>query len=87
MTDNAKRIVEVGVSVGACSAVAKRLRHLEKSLVGLALDNDVIPPIDVSLFDGLTPISDVRSTAIYRKLATRELVVRALLAAAEEGLE
>ncbi|MGI9520648.1 MAG: FAD binding domain-containing protein [Hyphomicrobiaceae bacterium] len=87
VTDDAKRIVEVALSVGACSAVAKRLWDLEAHLAGLTLHEGTIPPIDMSLLDGLQPISDVRSTASGRLLAARELLVRALLAAAEEGSE
>jgi CO/xanthine dehydrogenase FAD-binding subunit len=73
---------EAAVAVGACSAVAQRLRELEVSLVGReALSIGVKPPAEQFLAP-LTPIDDVRGSADYRRAAAREIVGRALAAAA-----
>ncbi|MCC2690851.1 MAG: xanthine dehydrogenase family protein subunit [Rhizobiaceae bacterium] len=80
------RVVQAAVAVGACSAAAMRLSSLEASLIGRrpgpALD-EVIAAAD---FSGLSPIDDVRGTAEYRRDAAREIVGRAVIAAAASGL-
>jgi len=71
-------IVEAGVAVGSCSAVARRLPALEARLVGVAADADlagVLAPGDLA---PLTPIDDLRGSAAYRRDATATLVRRAL---------
>jgi CO/xanthine dehydrogenase FAD-binding subunit len=70
-------VTEAAVAVGACSAVAKRLRELEKSLVGRDVAT-LVEPLDPAHFAGLTPIDDVRGSAGYRQNAAREIVARAL---------
>lgn len=79
--DGAGRIATAAVAVGSCSAVAQRLRGLERELAGQ-------PPklieriVGSAAFDELSPIDDVRGTASYRRAAAREIVARALLQAA-----
>jgi CO/xanthine dehydrogenase FAD-binding subunit len=71
-------IVEAGVAVGSCSAVAQRLPALEARLIGVAADADlagVLVPADLA---PLTPIDDLRGSAAYRRDATATLVRRAL---------
>ena len=71
-------IVEAGVAVGSCSAVARRLPALEARLVGVIADADlagVLAPGDLA---PLTPIDDLRGSAAYRRDATATLVRRAL---------
>jgi CO/xanthine dehydrogenase FAD-binding subunit len=65
------------LAVGACSAVAKRLLELEYLLEGktTAEAGDLIN--DTYLAD-LTPITDVRATANYRKVATKILIQRSI---------
>ncbi len=67
------------VSVGACSVAARRLRDLERALIGKHLDESSIEAVLPARFDLLTPLDDVRATAEYRAEAARELVLRALL--------
>lgn len=66
------------VAVGSCSAVARRVPHLEFALTGKPLDRDfpAIPRREHLEF--LAPIDDVRASAAYRMDATLTLVRRAL---------
>ena len=77
------RIAQAAIAVGACSAVAQRLRKLEAALVGQPADAITEIVADISL-DDLAPIDDVRGSAGYRREAAREIVLRALLGAAGE---
>jgi N-methylhydantoinase B len=60
------------LAVGACSAVACRLRALEAELVGqpLAAAGDLVAP---SHFAHLAPIDDIRGSADYRRHAAHAL--------------
>lgn len=77
---------EAAVAVGACSAVARRLAGVEAALRGrsvCALRDAVL----AAPMEELSPIDDVRGTAGYRVEAAREIVARAVMAAAgtDEG--
>lgn len=74
------RVAHAAVSVGACSAVARRLHGLEARLAGLTQAGFADAVAD-DAFDELAPIDDVRGSAGYRRDAARELVLRALAAA------
>jgi len=77
------RIAQAAIAVGACSAVAQRLRKLEAALVDQPVG--AVTEIAASIsFDELAPIDDVRGSAGYRREAAREIVIRALLAATAE---
>jgi CO/xanthine dehydrogenase FAD-binding subunit len=71
------RVSEARVAVGSCSAVAQRLRALERDLVGASSRGlgDVVRPEHLA---PLSPIDDVRATAEYRMDASLRLVQRAL---------
>ncbi len=71
------------VAVGACSAVAQRLRALEAELSGRRPD-EIERIVAHTAFDELSPIDDVRGSADYRRAAVREIVARAVLAAADD---
>lgn len=77
-------IMSAAVSVGACSAVAKRLPELEKALVGQPFDDTITEIVASEHFDELAPIDDIRSPANYRNWAAEEGVRRSLLACLEE---
>jgi CO/xanthine dehydrogenase FAD-binding subunit len=70
------------VAVGACSAVAMRLPELERDLVGERADATLAGIVQPRHVAGLSPIDDVRASAAYRNHAAREIVARALAAAA-----
>ena len=72
------RIEEVAVAVGACSAVAQRLRRLETAILGRRAGEEALAAVSGWAFDELSPIDDVRATAAYRRKAAAELTRRAL---------
>ena len=77
-------ITKTGISVGACSPVARRLSELETKLIGQRLNAslaDIVTPSDLAV---LSPIADVRSSADYRTDAALTLVKRALKELADE---
>jgi CO/xanthine dehydrogenase FAD-binding subunit len=76
-------IAKARVAVGAASAVATRLRSLEAKLRGRRLDVDFLNLIGPDDLAPLSPIDDIRGTAVFRIDAARELVARALIVAAE----
>jgi len=76
--DETGRIAEAAIAVGACSAVAQRLRRLETALIGRHLGDEALAAVADWPFDELTPIDDVRASAAYRRRAAAELVRRAL---------
>jgi CO/xanthine dehydrogenase FAD-binding subunit len=79
------RIREAAICVGACSAVAQRLRRLECALVGRPAGPEAIAAVSATAFDGLSPIDDVRGTALYRRQAAIEIVRRTLITAFDKS--
>lgn len=76
--DAAGRVAEARVAVGSCSATARRLYELEKSLVGLGAKAGLESAISEMHLSTLSPIDDVRATAEYRRDASLTLVRRAV---------
>ncbi|BBD35463.1 xanthine dehydrogenase [Aminobacter sp. Y103A] len=74
------RIASAAISVGSCSAVARRLHALEAALVGHRPEV-AEAAVQAAGLDELSPIDDVRGSAGYRRSAAREIVARALLLA------
>ncbi len=77
--DNGK-IVDARVSLGSCSAVARRLPDLEAALRGHQLDANLGDLVAPDQFEDLEPIDDIRASAEYRRAAavslTRELLTQ-----------
>jgi CO/xanthine dehydrogenase FAD-binding subunit len=71
------RAAEARVAIGSCSAVAQRLTTLESALKGARL-NRMVNIVQPEHLAGLSPISDVRGTADYRRDGALELVKRML---------
>lgn len=84
--DGGGMVTEAAVAVGACSAVAKRLRELDRWLVGRDARSLAGEMPHEGYFADLAPIDDVRGSAEYRRGAAREIVARALAATAEAAL-
>lgn len=84
--DETGRIAEAAIAVGACSAVAQRLRRLETALIGRHAGDEALAAVADWPFDELSPIDDVRAGAAYRRRVAAELVRRALRQA-QKGLE
>ncbi|HEX2542371.1 MAG TPA: FAD binding domain-containing protein [Caldimonas sp.] len=76
--DAAGRIAHAGVAVGSCSAAARRLPALEARLLGATAAADLATRVDASDLAPLTPIDDLRASAVYRRDATLTLLRRAL---------
>ena len=71
-------ITAAAIAVGACSGVAKRLTAVETALTGTTVDEAKNRIADADVAAALSPIDDVRSTALYRGAAAAELVRRAV---------
>jgi len=82
--DDAGRVTDAAISVGACSVVAQRLGKLEEDLIGKPMAGlDAVPrAVHVA---HLTPIDDVRAPAAYRLEAALEGVRRAVARCVEAG--
>ncbi len=76
--DDGGRVVEARVAVGSCSATARRLKDLEKDLVGLPATVGIGQAVKAEHLKILSPIDDIRATAEYRRDASLTLVQRAL---------
>jgi CO/xanthine dehydrogenase FAD-binding subunit len=76
--DDEARVSRAGVAVGACSPVARRLPALEERLIGRRAGDGLAAALQASDLDVLSPISDVRASADYRRDAALTLVRRAL---------
>jgi len=80
--DTAHHVCEARVSVGSCSTVAHRLGELERALIGLPVASGMGALATADHLKALSPISDIRATAIYRRDAALHLMQRALDACA-----
>lgn len=78
------RIDFAAVAVGACSLVARRISTLESRLIGRTRNADLAELVRPADLGELSPISDVRGTAEYRREAALTLLRRALRALADE---
>lgn len=76
--DNAGRVAEAHVAVGSCSATARRLKDLERDLVGLPAKAGIGSAVKAEHLRILSPIDDARATADYRRDASLTLVRRTL---------
>jgi CO/xanthine dehydrogenase FAD-binding subunit len=86
-TDSGGRVTDARVAIGSCSVVARRLPDLEHALMGASVASGAASPALGSLatadhLKDLSPVSDVRATAAYRRDAALRLVQRALDACA-----
>jgi CO/xanthine dehydrogenase FAD-binding subunit len=82
-TDPAGMIGAARIAVGACSAVAQRLRQLERDLVGRRLEPGLAHLVADRHLTPLAPIDDIRGSADYRRDAALTLTRRALAQLAE----
>ena len=86
--DGTGRIGEARVAVGACSAVARRLAGVEAALRGAEASGTAVrAAVAEAALAELSPIDDVRASADYRRDAARELVVRTVMAAIDQGAQ
>lgn len=66
------------LAVGSVAPTPKRLHDVESQLIGQTLNPSTIAEARDSVVEAISPISDVRATAEYRKNVIGELLVRAL---------
>ena len=78
-------IRHAAIAVGACSAVATRLPHVEQALVGTTLAGSLVDIVTFAPMPQLAPIDDVRGSSAYRLDAAREIVARAVQAVAGQS--
>jgi CO/xanthine dehydrogenase FAD-binding subunit len=71
-------VADARVAVGSCSAVAQRLKALEQALIGAPARAGLGAIASTRHLEQLTPIDDLRGTAIYRNDAALTLISRAL---------
>ena len=79
--DQHDRLSSCGIAVGACAAVARRLPLLEAGLLTMprrALPARTEALLGAGALNGLAPISDVRGSADFRRVAAGELIRRAI---------
>ena len=74
LLDKSGRVTDMRVAVGACSSVAQRLRSLENEALGKVLSEIQLDPGHLSV---LSPIDDVRASAMYRRDAVLEQIRQA----------
>ena len=73
-------ITDVAITIGSCSAVAKRLNSLETLLIGRSINSDLVNEIYKFKFsDFISPIDDIRGTGSYRNEAAKVLVKKAFI--------
>jgi CO/xanthine dehydrogenase FAD-binding subunit len=70
------------IAVGACSAVAQRMRQAERRLIGAPAEPDLGRSIETGDLAQLAPIDDIRASADYRQDAALTLLRRAIDACA-----
>ena len=85
--DGAGKVAKAAIAVGACSVVAMRLPSLEQALCGQPISPALIALVTADLLSPLTPISDLRASADYRREAAATLVRRGLQDILEQGLQ
>ena len=74
LLDKSGRVTDMRVAVGACSSVAQRLRSLENEALGKVLSEIQLDPGHLSV---LSPIDDVRASAMYRRDVVLEQIRQA----------
>jgi CO/xanthine dehydrogenase FAD-binding subunit len=85
--DSGGWITDARVAIGSCSVVARRLPDLEHALIGASVASGAASPalgsiVTADHLKDLSPVSDVRAAAAYRRDAALRLVQRALDACA-----
>jgi CO/xanthine dehydrogenase FAD-binding subunit len=75
--DAAGRVTDAAVAVGAASEIARRMPAMESRLLGVTLDALDDVPVDIDLDRQLSPITDLRATAEYRRQMVATTIRRA----------
>jgi CO/xanthine dehydrogenase FAD-binding subunit len=73
-----RRVERARVAIGACSEIARRLPVLEAALAGQPLDEALGQMVKPEYIAALSPIDDLRASAVYRRKAALVLLRRSL---------
>jgi carbon-monoxide dehydrogenase medium subunit len=73
-----RTVVDVRLVAGSVAPTPLRLRAVEDLVRGQELDEERIAAAQAAAFREVSPIDDVRATAIYRRTVTADLVARCL---------
>jgi CO/xanthine dehydrogenase FAD-binding subunit len=73
------RVTTCRIAIGSCAKAAIRVTALEKQIIGAHRSKvlDLVMASMTEVVEAIRPIDDVRGTAVYRKSAAQELVLRA----------
>ncbi len=66
------------LAVGAVAPVPLRLKDVEKKIEGQKIDKDLLKEVERMVCEAVSPITDVRSTAEYRRTVSGVLIRRAI---------
>jgi CO/xanthine dehydrogenase FAD-binding subunit len=78
-----RAVVDVRVTAGSVAPTPIRLRAVEDLVRGRELDEEQIAAAHAAALREVSPIDDVRATALYRRTVTADLVARFLREASE----
>jgi CO/xanthine dehydrogenase FAD-binding subunit len=78
-----RAVVDVRLAAGSVAPTPLRLRGVEDLVRGQELDEERIAAAHAAAFREISPIDDVRATAIYRRTVTADLIARFLRASSE----
>jgi CO/xanthine dehydrogenase FAD-binding subunit len=73
-----RTVVDVRLAAGSVAPTPLRLRAVEDLVRGQELDEERIVAAHAAAFREVSPIGDVRATAIYRRTVASDLVARFL---------
>ena len=75
---NAGKTDDIAIAIGSCSAVAQRLTAIEQAMIGPDDDALSTPQFEAAVQSAISPITDIRADADYRRSAAVTLTRRAL---------
>jgi CO/xanthine dehydrogenase FAD-binding subunit len=75
---NGKAVKNVRIAVGAVAPMPLRVKRAEELLEGQVVNDELLNKVKDVVASAITPITDVRSTAWYRKEVTPVLVERCI---------
>lgn len=81
------KVDEIRIACGGVAPTPRRARQAEAAFLGQALDRQRIGELAQAVMEDLSPISDVRGSAEYRRLVTAQLLAKAVRRAAGIGEE
>ncbi len=71
-------VSSIALSFGSVTPVVRRARRLERAIVGMRAGSGLTAAIEKELESEISPIDDIRSTAVYRMRVARNLLERVL---------